>query len=148
MNRMPSCILGFKRLLELLLCSSFGSFLPFRVFGCIYYVYVPKSDCPKLDPKALKCLFFGYALNQKDYKCYHPSICRFIVSMYVTFYEIVSFFSSSQPHLQGELRHEGEDESAFPLPVSLYFFDVDGQSNQGEIEQVAAHKENEPKATT
>lgn len=94
-NRMPSCILGFKHPVELLSCSSLGSFLSLRVFGCICYVYVPKSDCSKLDPKALKCIFLGYTPNQKGYKCYHyPSTHRRIASMDVTLHETISFSPS------------------------------------------------------
>lgn len=65
MNCILSRILGFKRPLELLSCSTLRSSFPPKMFGCICYVHVPKSDCFKLDSKALKCIFLGYAPNQK-----------------------------------------------------------------------------------
>jgi hypothetical protein len=36
-----------------------------RVFGCIAYVHVPNKKRSKLDPKAKKCIFIGYSLEQK-----------------------------------------------------------------------------------
>lgn len=129
MNHMPLRILGFKCPLKIQLCTFLGSSLLLKVFGCICYVNVPMSDCSKLDPKTLKCIFLTYAINQKGYKCYHPFTRRCIVFMNVTFHETVHFCSLCHPHLQEEHRHEGKDESAIPLPIHLYFFDVDEHSN-------------------
>jgi hypothetical protein len=42
----------------------------FRVFGCIAYVHVPDEKRLKLDPKAEKCIFIGYSLEQKGYRCF------------------------------------------------------------------------------
>jgi hypothetical protein len=44
------------------------------VFGCIAYVHVPDEKRSKLDPKVGKCIFIGYSLEQKRYKCFNPSI--------------------------------------------------------------------------
>ena len=38
-----------------------------KVFGCIAYVHVPDEMRTKLDPKAEKCVFIGYSLEQKGY---------------------------------------------------------------------------------
>jgi hypothetical protein len=46
------------------------------VFGCIEYVHVPDEKRSKLDPKAEKCIFIGYSLEQKRYKCFNPSIWK------------------------------------------------------------------------
>jgi len=45
-----------------------------KVFGCIAYVHVPEKNKSKLDPKAEKCIFIGYSLEQKGYRCFNPSI--------------------------------------------------------------------------
>lgn len=37
----------------------------FRVFGAICYVHIQKTIRSKLDPKAKKCIFVGYALIEK-----------------------------------------------------------------------------------
>jgi hypothetical protein len=44
-----------------------------RVFGCIAYVHVFDKKRSKLDPKVMKCIFIGYPLKQKGYKCFNPS---------------------------------------------------------------------------
>jgi hypothetical protein len=44
------------------------------VFGCIAYVHVPNEKRSKLDPKVDKCIFIGYSLEQKGYKCFNLSI--------------------------------------------------------------------------
>lgn len=54
--------------LEILSCSTLGSSLPPKVFGCICYVHVPKFGRSKLDPKAFKYIFLGYALFFIDKK--------------------------------------------------------------------------------
>ncbi|MCO5557439.1 hypothetical protein L7F22_011003 [Adiantum nelumboides] len=43
-----------------------------KLFGCIAYLHVPDELQTKLDPKAEKCIFIGYSLEQKGYKCYNP----------------------------------------------------------------------------
>ena len=40
-----------------------------KVFGCIAYVHIPDELRTKLDPKAEKCIFIGYSLEQKGYRC-------------------------------------------------------------------------------
>jgi hypothetical protein len=44
-----------------------------RMFGCIAYVHVLDEKKSKLDPKADKCIFIGYSLEQKRYRCFNPS---------------------------------------------------------------------------
>jgi hypothetical protein len=45
----------------------------FIVFRCITYVHVPDEKMSKLDPKAEKCIFIGYSLEQKGYRYFNPS---------------------------------------------------------------------------
>jgi hypothetical protein len=61
-----------------------------RVFGCIAYVHVPDEKRSKLDPKAEKCIFIGYSLEQKGYRCFNLSIRKLQVSRDVVFDEMVS----------------------------------------------------------
>ena len=56
----------------------------------------------KLDPKSLKCIFLGYSRVQKGYRCYCPSLCRYLVSVDVTFLENVPFSLPPTHTSQGE----------------------------------------------
>ena len=41
-----------------------------KVFGCIAYVHIPYELRNKLNPKAEKCIFVGYSIEQKRHKCH------------------------------------------------------------------------------
>ena len=56
------------------------NFSHLKVFGCIAYVHVPDEFRRKLEPKAEKCIFVGYSLQQKGYRCYNPVTCELRVS--------------------------------------------------------------------
>ena len=86
-----------------------------HVFGCSVFVHVHGPHWGKLDPRAIKCVFIGYALNKKGYKAYHPQSRCVYISKDVTFHETKSFFTS--PSLQGENSLEAEipELSCFPL---------------------------------
>jgi len=65
----------------------------FRVFGCIAYMHVPEEKRSKLNPKVDKCIFIGYSLEQKGYRCFNPSTRKLQVSRDVVFDEMVSWYS-------------------------------------------------------
>lgn len=72
---MPSSVLGFQTPLNTLAhYISLPTILkiPHRMFGCVVYAHVPSCQRSKLDPCAIRCVFFGYGSNKKGYKCYHP----------------------------------------------------------------------------
>lgn len=86
-----------------------------RIFGCVAFVHVHKQYRNKLDPRAVRCIFLGYAPNKRGYKCYHPPSRKFFVSKDVTFHENVSYFtrSRSQGENISDLESESESESEF-----------------------------------
>jgi hypothetical protein len=61
-----------------------------KMFSCIAYVHVPDEKRSKLDPKAKKCIFIGYSLEQKGYRCFNPSTRKLQVIRNVVFYEMVN----------------------------------------------------------
>jgi hypothetical protein len=79
--------------------------LHLRVFGCIAYVHVPDEKSSKLNPKVEKCIFIGYSLEQKKYKCFNPSTQKLQVSRDVMFDEMASRYSSLKVAEDGEARN-------------------------------------------
>ncbi|MCO5591147.1 hypothetical protein L7F22_045128 [Adiantum nelumboides] len=58
-----------------------------RVFGCVCHVHVPNEARKKMEPKAVKCIFLGYPVEKKGYKCYDPTTRQVYVSRDVRFCE-------------------------------------------------------------
>ena len=108
-NRMTFQILDFKTPLQALASSisvlSTMTLLP-RTFGCVVYVHLHCNQRTKLDPCACRCLFLGYATNQKGYWCYDPTNMRLYVTMDVTFLESEMFYHPSNSSLKGKTHDE------------------------------------------
>jgi hypothetical protein len=64
-----------------------------KVFGCIAYVHVLDELQTKQDTKAEKCVFIGYSLKQKGYRCYNPVTREMRVSRDVVFDEMSSWYA-------------------------------------------------------
>jgi hypothetical protein len=81
------------------------SHLQLRVFGCTAFVHLHKPLRNKLEPRALKCIFVGYAQHQKGYRCYHQPTQKLYVTLDVVFHENIMYYSapesSSQEHNKG-----------------------------------------------
>ena len=41
-----------------------------RIFGCPFYIYIPKHKRKKLDPASMKGIFVGYSNTSKAYRIY------------------------------------------------------------------------------
>ena len=67
-----------------------------KVFGCIAYVHVLDERRSKLDPKVEKCIFIGYSLQQKGYRCYNPSTHKMQVSRDVVFDEMSCWYGPTK----------------------------------------------------
>ncbi len=76
-----------------------------RMLDCIAYVHVSDEKRLKLDPKAEKCIFIGYSLEQKRYRCFNPCIRKLQVSRDVVFDEMVSWYSPLKVAEDGEVRN-------------------------------------------
>ena len=100
--------------------SRMYSDLPLKVFGCIVFIHLPNHNRSKLDPRAKKCVFIGYASNKKWYKCYNPQTKKMYVSMDVSFIKDKYFFNKNS--LQGEndvMKEKFWDLSPTPLPNTI-----------------------------
>ncbi|GAB2276039.1 hypothetical protein Dimus_039165 [Dionaea muscipula] len=100
--------------------------LPLRVFGCTCYVRDIYSHLTKLDPKALRCIFFRYSRTKKGYRYYSPDLQRFCVSVDVMFDESQPFFSTPSPEsshpsssVDDILVYELVPRSPAPSPLAL-----------------------------
>ncbi|KAH9666171.1 retrovirus-related pol polyprotein from transposon RE1 [Citrus sinensis] len=105
-NRTPSSSLGFKTPFQVLndaIMSPNVPNLPPHVFGCVAFVHLPQQD--KLSPRALRCVFVGYALHQKGYRCYHPPSRKIYITMGVVFHEDIMYYMS-ESEFQGEYNEE------------------------------------------
>ncbi|CAN1158567.1 Retrovirus-related Pol polyprotein from transposon TNT 1-94 [Linum perenne] len=103
-NRLPSRVLNYQTPKDLLVLAyphvqAYLSDLDPRVFGCLVFVHVQQHQRTKLDPRAQKCVFIGYASKQKGYKCYSPITRKTFTTMDVTFFENHSYYNSD---FQGE----------------------------------------------
>ena len=67
-----------------------------KVFGCLAYVHVPNELRSKLDPKAEKCMFIGYSLEQKGYRYYNPVTREIKVSTDVVFDELNNWYGGNK----------------------------------------------------
>jgi len=76
-----------------------------KVFGCIAYVHVPDEKRSKLDLKAEKCIFIGYSLEQKGYRCFNLSTRKLQVSRNVVFDEMVNWYPPLKIAKDGEARN-------------------------------------------
>ncbi|KAK2365952.1 hypothetical protein QL285_079388 [Trifolium repens] len=114
-NRVISRVLGntspIKSMLSHFPSAPILQNLKTRVFDCVAFVHVHKQYRNKLDPRAIRCIFLGFAPNKRGYKCYHPPSRNFFVSKDVTFHENVSYFT--RPQSQGENVNHLESESEF-----------------------------------
>ena len=63
-----------------------------KIFGCVCYVHVPDELRTKLDSKSKKCIFIGYAIEQKGYRCYKPITNYVKVSRDVVFDELIPWY--------------------------------------------------------
>ena len=94
-NRMPSSVLNWDTPYHILFPNKPLFPIEPRVLGCTCFVRDVRPHVSKLDPKSLKYIFLGYSRVQKGYRCYCPSLIRYLVSVDVTFLENASFSQDS-----------------------------------------------------
>lgn len=152
LNRMPSKILQFRTPLQVL--STYVSVpsilqIPICIFGRVAYVHLHKNQQTKLDPCAIKCLFLGYGVQQKGYRCYNPQTRRVYVTMDVTFVESELFYPTNST-LQRKLLSEVNNWLIFNWPTSKDIEDSaaieDDENSKASKDSATIEKETEVNA--
>ena len=121
-NQIPSMVPGFKSLMTVF-SNHFLYFhitckLTVKIFGCVSFIHIHAHNRGKFLPTCFEvclCMLF-YHKKKKEYKCYHPPLRKFFISMDFTISKKQSSFST--PYLQGE-RTTIEDKDQFLLDLSL-----------------------------
>ncbi|GJZ65759.1 retrovirus-related pol polyprotein from transposon TNT 1-94 [Tanacetum coccineum] len=92
-----------------------------RVFSCTCFVLKPHVERTQLFPKSTLCVFLGYGISQKRYRCYDPVDQKLFTSRHVDFLEHIPYYSvlaSSHNLTQSELIKIDPFEELTPI-VSL-----------------------------
>ena len=82
---MPSSVLDKKIPHSILFPHDPLHSLPPKVFGSTCFVHSFSPGLDKLSPKSHKCVFLGFTISQKGYKCFPPSLNRYFILADVTF---------------------------------------------------------------
>ena len=78
------------------LFSKTPSYTHLRTFGCLCYPNINHSHTPKLSPRSSACIFLGYPLNHKGYRCFDLTTKKIIISRHVNFDETCFPYPSSK----------------------------------------------------
>ncbi|TXG61259.1 hypothetical protein EZV62_012622 [Acer yangbiense] len=84
-NNLPSSVLNFMSPFEKLF-SRKPNYAFLKTFGCSCFPYLRYYSKHKFDIHSAKCIFLGYSMSHKGYKCLHPS-GKVYVSRHVVFNE-------------------------------------------------------------
>ena len=114
MNRTPTAAIH-DMMPEEKFCGRKPDLAHLKVFGCIAYVHVlDELHSTKLDPKEEKCVFIGYSLEQKGYKCYNPIMCQLWVRRDVVFDEMASWYADVKHEIGADVKENVVTENAGP----------------------------------
>ncbi|MCO5614933.1 hypothetical protein L7F22_069218 [Adiantum nelumboides] len=77
-----------------------------KVFGCVCYVLVPNEARKKMEPKVVKCIFLGYLIEKKGYKCYDPMTRQVYVNRDVKFCEYEPWYKLKPVTIEDEYEEQ------------------------------------------
>ncbi|GJW16872.1 retrovirus-related pol polyprotein from transposon TNT 1-94 [Tanacetum coccineum] len=99
-NRLPTPLLKNKSPFELLF-NQHPQYDNFRTYGCQVFPYLRDYSQHKLEPRSIPCIFIGYSLQHKGYRCLDLTTSRVFVSRHARFNETVFPFigSSCNPNI-------------------------------------------------
>jgi hypothetical protein len=96
-NRMPTPLLKNQSPFELLFKTP-PDYKILHIFGCACWPHLRPYNSNKLQPRSLQCVFLGYSLRHKGYKCLHLPTGRVYFSRDVLFQEDIFPFATTPSH--------------------------------------------------
>lgn len=113
--RMPSAPLNNDTSFHILFPNRPLHSLPPRTFGCVFFAHILPTSPDKLSAKSIKRVFLGYSRSKKGYICHSPRLRKTFITIEVTYFEEVPFYSSTSasispspsalPHTVDDLLH-------------------------------------------
>ena len=94
-NRLPTLVLK-NRLPYQALYYQKPNLIHLKVFGSECFPYTCPYNIYKLEFRSKPCIFLGYSLSHKGYKCFHLEIGRTFISRHVIFNELSFPFNNLQ----------------------------------------------------
>jgi hypothetical protein len=107
-NRLPTPTLHNKSPFETLFASS-PNYSLLKKFRCACWPNLCPYNSNKLQSHSLQCVFLGYSIRHKGYKCFHIPSSRLYISRDVIFQESIFPFQIPQSSL-----HTQESETCYP----------------------------------
>jgi len=95
-NRLPTPILNHKSPYEMVHHQK-PDYNFLRTFGCACWPYLRPYNRHKLDFRSKNCIFIGYSIGHRGYKCLDISTCRIFVSRHVVFDENLYPYTAPKP---------------------------------------------------
>jgi hypothetical protein len=138
LNRMPTPLLSGSTPYERLY-GTIPNYSLLRVFGSTCFVLLPKKDRTKLSTRCVLCVFLGYGIQQKGYRCYDPVTQKLHVSRHVTFLERLPYFSlppCQAPVAKEDLVHIDPFPLEVPIEECVRTLDLSDVSN---VPPVSSH---------
>jgi hypothetical protein len=71
------------------LCGKLSDFSHLHSFRCLYYSWLHPYTKNKLENRSIRCIFLGYNMQHKGYKCYDVEKKMIYISRHVKFYDDV-----------------------------------------------------------
>lgn len=144
-NRLPSRVVQ-KTLMELW-CGVKPDLSHLKVFGCSAYVYVPDVKRSKLQSRAEKLIFVGYACESKAYRFLNKRTGKIIISRDVKFLELGAELqeeSEGSPKKRAEAKDEvsTQQDGAVSSEVLVEFQCSGAEDGSEDSDQVSIHDSN------
>ncbi len=125
-NRLLSPVTSNKSPLELLFKQT-PDYNFLKIFGCACWPHLRPYNTHKMDFCSTRCIFLGYSLNHKGYKCLDPTTNRIYIARNVVFDETVFPYATSShshttplappPHIRlPSLTNSTQLPHSYPLP--------------------------------